>query len=142
MSVPPDGVLDLKAFVPAKDLAVSTQFYLDLGFRLNFSNEEIALLEIGSFRIFLQPFYVKGHAENFVMQLMVDDVDAWWAHIQAIGLQEKYPGILARAPAVQSWGARVLFLSDPARVLWHITEPPPRLRANERVTPGASSRSS
>jgi hypothetical protein len=46
VSVPPDGVLDLKAFVPAKDLARSTQFYLDLGFKLNFTNEQIAQLEI------------------------------------------------------------------------------------------------
>ena len=74
----------------------------------------------------MQPFYVKEHAENFMMQLMVQDVDAWWEHVQRIGITKKYPGILARAPAIQPWGLRVLYLSDPTGVLWHIAEQPRR----------------
>ena len=75
-----------------------------------------------SFRFFLQPFYVKEHAGNFMMSLLVEDADAWWAHIERSGLKKKYPGIMARAPAMQPWGERVLFLSDPTGVLWHITD--------------------
>jgi hypothetical protein len=40
---------DIKAFVPAKDLNVSKAFYTDLGFAIQWSNEEIAELQIGSF---------------------------------------------------------------------------------------------
>ena len=119
-------VLALQAFVPAKDLQLSTRFYVDLGFKVNFASAEIAQLEIDSFRFLLQPFYVKEHAENFMMQLMVQDVDAWWEHVQRIGITKKYPGILARAPAIQPWGLRVLYLSDPTGVLWHIAEQPRR----------------
>jgi uncharacterized glyoxalase superfamily protein PhnB len=120
------AVVDLQAFVPARDLELSTRFYVDLGFKVNFANAEIAQLEIGSFRFLLQPFYVKEHAENFVMQLAVEDGDAWWAHVQRVGLTKKYPGIMARAPAMQPWGLRVLHLSDPTGVLWHIAEQPRR----------------
>ena len=118
----PSPVIDLKAFVPARDYALAKQFYLDLGFAVNFSSDEIAELQIGSFRFLLQPFYVKDHSENFMMSLNVEDADAWWRHIERIGLKEKYPTIMARAPVMQPWGLRVLYLSDPTGVLWHITD--------------------
>ena len=34
----PSSVLDLKTFVPARDHALSKQFYVDLGFTLNWDN--------------------------------------------------------------------------------------------------------
>jgi uncharacterized glyoxalase superfamily protein PhnB len=118
----PSPVQDLKAFVPARDYTLSKQFYLDLGFTLNWAGNDVAEFAAGSFHFFLQPFYVKEHAENCVMSLMVDDADLWWQHIDRIALAEKYPGIMARPPAMQPWGARVLYLSDPTGVLWHIAD--------------------
>jgi hypothetical protein len=118
------AVVDLKTFLPAKDHARSKQFYLDLGFTLNWENDQLAELEIGAFRFLLQNFYVQQLAENFMMQLTVEDVDAWWKRIEEARLTEKYPGILAKAPAVQPWGLRVLYLSDPTGVLWHVAERP------------------
>ena len=78
--------------------------------------------EIGTFRLLLQNFYVDAWASNFMMHLMVEDTDRWWAHIQAIGLPEKYPNIMAKPPAVQPSSLRVLYLSDPTGVLWHIAD--------------------
>jgi len=118
----PSPVLDLKAFVPAQNYDLSKQFYLDLGFTLNWGGNEIAEFQIGTFRFLLQPFYVKEHAGNFMMSLMVEDADAWWSHIQRIRLKEKYPTIMAKAPAMQPWGLRVLYLTDPTGVLWHIAD--------------------
>jgi uncharacterized glyoxalase superfamily protein PhnB len=117
-------VLDIKAFIPAKNLAQSVQFYTDLGFKTNWSYEDAAEMEIGSFRFLLQRFYVKDHAENFMMSLNVADADDWWHYIESIGLKQKYPGIMARSPEMQPWGIRVLYLSDPTGVLWHIAERP------------------
>ena len=51
----PSAVIDLKAFVPAEDAQLSQRFYTDLGFTLNWSNEQIAEFQIGSFRFLLQP---------------------------------------------------------------------------------------
>jgi hypothetical protein len=115
-------VLDLKTFVPAKDFDQSRQFYRDLGFTENWVSEQVAELQVGAFRFLLQKYYVQQFAENFMMHLMVDDADTWWKHIEALKLAEKYPGIMAKAPAVQPWGLRVLYLSDPTGVLWHIAD--------------------
>ena len=120
----PNNVVDLKTFVPAKDFALSKRFYLDLGFTENWGNEQTAELQLGGYRFLLQSFYVKDHAENFMMHLMVEDADAWWAHIKAIGLTEKYDLHMARPPELQPWGLRVLYLTDPTGVLWHIAERP------------------
>jgi catechol 2,3-dioxygenase-like lactoylglutathione lyase family enzyme len=116
----PSAVLDLKTFVPSKDYALSKRFYSDLGFTLNWSNPEVAEFQIGAYRFLLQNFFVQQ--ENFMMSLMVEDADAWWKHITEIKLTEKYPGIMARPPALQPWGLRVLYLSDPSGVLWHIAD--------------------
>jgi uncharacterized glyoxalase superfamily protein PhnB len=118
----PSPITDLKAFVPAKDLELSKAFYVDLGFTVVWSNADIAEVHAGAFRFLLQKFYVAEHASNFMMSLSVEDADQWWAHIQGAGLAEKYAGIMCKAPALQPWGIRVLYLSDPSGVLWHITD--------------------
>jgi uncharacterized glyoxalase superfamily protein PhnB len=122
MTTEPSPILDLRAFVPAKDYARSKQFYLDLGFTLLSANDDVAQFKIGGFGFLLQNYYVEQWAANFMMSLMVEDADAWWRHINDIKLAEKYPGIMCKAPAMQPWGLRVLYLSDPAGVLWHIAE--------------------
>lgn len=118
----PSAVTDIKAFVPAKDIEVSKAFYSDLGFTINFSNDQIAELQIGSFRFLLQKFYVAEHAGNFMMSMSVDDADAWWDYIQQKEFTRKYPGIMCEPPQMQPWGLRILYLSDPSGVLWHIAE--------------------
>lgn len=116
------GIRDMKTFLPAKDYALSRQFYLDLGFVLNWAGDEVSEFEAGGFRFLLQDFYVEQWAGNFMMQLLVDDADAWWQRIQASGLVAKYPGIWAKPPVLQPWGLRVLYLTDPSGVLWHIAD--------------------
>jgi catechol 2,3-dioxygenase-like lactoylglutathione lyase family enzyme len=123
-SMLPSPVTDVKAFVPAKDLNVSKAFYTDLGFTIQWGNDEIAELQIGSFRFLLQKFYVAQHAGNFMMSLNVENVDAWWDYLQQKEFTKKYPGIMCKPPEMQPWGIRVLYLSDPTGVLWHIAEAP------------------
>jgi uncharacterized glyoxalase superfamily protein PhnB len=118
----PSPVLELNAFVPAKDFNVSKQFYSEIGFELAWGNDEIAKFQIGSFSFLLQDFHVQQHAENFMMSLVVEDADRWWEHFERIGLREKYPRIMLKPPAMQPWGIRVLYLSDPTGVLWHIAD--------------------
>jgi uncharacterized glyoxalase superfamily protein PhnB len=122
MTVP--KITDLKAFVPARDFALSRQFYLELGFVEKWGNDEVCELELSGFRFLLQNFYVKEHAENFMMHLMVENADDWWEHISHLGLAEKYSLHMAKAPALQPWGLRVLYLTDPTGVLWHIADRP------------------
>src|SRR6188508_798832 len=107
MPMTPRTVLDLKCFVPARDLSLSRRFYLELGFTENWGNDEVCEFELGAFRFLLQNFYVKQHAENFMMQLMVGNADEWWERIQNLGLADKYKLYMAKPPALQPWGLRV-----------------------------------
>jgi catechol 2,3-dioxygenase-like lactoylglutathione lyase family enzyme len=102
--MPPSPVNDLKTFVPTKDAEPSKRFYTDLGFTINWSNDQIAELQIGAFRFLLQTFYVEQHAGNFMMSLTVEDADAWWEHIQRQEFTKKYPGIVCK-PRRRSPGA-------------------------------------
>jgi uncharacterized glyoxalase superfamily protein PhnB len=120
----PSKILHLAAFVPAKDYALSRRFYQDLGFHEAWGNDQACELEWEGFRFLLQNFYVKDHAGNFMMSLMVEDADRWWEHIQRLGLAEKYSLAMAKPPALQPWGLRVLYLTDPTGVLWHIADRP------------------
>lgn len=121
---PSGNVLDLRAFVPARDFALSRRFYRDLGFTEKWGNEQVAEMELGGFRFLLQNFYVKEQAENFMMHLLVENADRWWEHIEEKKLVQKYRLGMARSPALQPWGLRVLYLADPTGVLWHIADRP------------------
>jgi uncharacterized glyoxalase superfamily protein PhnB len=110
------------AFVPARDFELSRRFYAELGFRENWVDGSACELGVEGFRFILQNFYVKDHAGNFMMHLMVEDADEWWRHIQNTGIQQKYDLSMAKPPELQPWGLRVLYLADPTGVLWHIAD--------------------
>ena len=117
-------ILALRPFVPARDYALSQRFYQRLEFRLTHSDDNVAFFKHGPFGFILQNFYLKDMAENFVMQLMVRDVDSWWARVEPDKLAEEFGVRPAQAPEMQPWGLRVGFVFDPSRVLWHIAEAP------------------
>ena len=118
----PGNIVDLKTFVPAKDFEQSTQYYKDLGFSLNREDDGIKEFQIGTFRFLLQDYWVEDLASNFMMYLQVDDLDAWWNHIQQTKVLDKYQGIRAKAPELQSGGTRIAYLTDPAGVCWNIVQ--------------------
>ncbi|SAL43211.1 glyoxalase/bleomycin resistance protein/dioxygenase [Caballeronia peredens] len=117
-------LLALRPFVPAKDFDLSKRFYEALGFRITHEDDNIAMLKAESFSFILQNFYVKELAENFMLQMLVRDVDAWWRDKNPEALSERFAVNAARAPAIQSWGMKVGFLFDPSGVLWHVAESP------------------
>ena len=82
----PSGAETPRPFLPGKDFDLSKRFYDALGFKKTLDGDDVAIYEIGTGGFLLQKFYVKDWAENFMMQLMVDDLDAWWAHIQSLDL--------------------------------------------------------
>ena len=112
-------VIEIKAYVPAKDFELSTQFYRDLGFNVELLGPEMAYLNIGTSSFLLQNFYVKEHAENFMMHMLVENVDGWWQKVVSQKLSDRY-GVMAIAPVDQPWGIRDFVLTDPTGVLWRI----------------------
>lgn len=119
------GVKALRASVPSKDFAQSRAFYEALGFTARPLGPDLIEMSIGGFQFFLQDYFVKDYAENFVMHMLVDNLDAWWGHIVSLDIPTTF-GIswTPRAPALQPWGMRVAFIADPSGVLWHIAERP------------------
>ena len=121
MSGIPTGTELARPFMPARDFDVSKRFYETLGFD-KVLDGEVAIFNAGSGGFVLQRYYQKEWAENFMMQLMVDDLDAWWTHINALDLPGKFGVQPPKAPAMQSWGLRVAYVFDPCGVLWHVAQ--------------------
>lgn len=111
--------VEVKAFVPSRDFATSTQFYQDLGFDLVWSDTELAYFRHGSSSFLLQNFYNQTHADNFMMHLLVNDVDAWWRHVQTQDIAARY-GTSVEAPEDRPSGMRDFTIVDPTGVLWRI----------------------
>ncbi|WP_207483935.1 VOC family protein [Arenibaculum pallidiluteum] len=117
-------VVSMRPFVPAREFQASLGFYEALGFRSDRLGDRIALMRLGdgrgAFSFLLQDFYVKEFAENLMMHLMVEDLDRWWDHIAALGLDARFAVPAPRPPRKESWGLRVAYVWDPAGVLWHV----------------------
>jgi len=116
----------VRPFLPTKDFAASKHFYEALGFA-KLLDGDVAIFEVGTGGFILQNHYQPTWAENCMMQLMVDDLDGWWAHIQALDLPAAFGVEPPRPPAMQPWGLRIAYLFDPAGVLWHIAERRPNV---------------
>lgn len=110
---------EVRAFVPSRDMDLSKQFYLDLGFVIPWSTDDLALLECGPAKFLLQRFYIAEHAGNYMISLLVDDADAWWRQVVERDLAARY-GVLAEPPEDRPWGLRDFPLSDPTGVLWRV----------------------
>jgi len=113
--------IELKAFVPAKDYALSKQFYKDLGFTQASDTEGVAYFHCGDSSFLLQDYFVEAFAQNLMMHLLVEDVDAWWHHVHQAGLAHNY-GVKVGVVEHQPWGMRDFVLFDPSGVLWRIAQ--------------------
>jgi len=121
MSGVPTGTELARPFMPTQDFDVSKGFYEALGFT-KVLDGEVAIFDAGSGGFILQRGYQKEWAENFMMQLMVDDLDVWWAHIESLDLPGRFAVQAPKPPAMQPWGLRVAYVFDPCGVLWHVAE--------------------
>ena len=113
--------IEIKAFVPARDFALSKRFYEDLGFTIGWSESNLAYVSCGDCSFLLQNFYNPEHANNFMMHLLVADVEAWWQRVESSQLIAKY-GVRAEPPADRPWGLRDFPITDPTGVLWRIAQ--------------------
>jgi catechol 2,3-dioxygenase-like lactoylglutathione lyase family enzyme len=114
----PSGTELARPFVPATDLDLSKRFYMKLGFE-KVLDGDVVIFRIGVSGFILTRF---DEAENFMMQLMVDDLDAWWARIAALDLKNEFGVPEPRPPVMQPWGLRVAYVVDPSGVLWHVAQ--------------------
>ena len=115
--------VEVKAFVPARDFALSMQFYEALGYIRASVFDGIAYLHCGNSSFLLQDFFAREHADNFQMHLLVEKVDDW--HQKATGVAETF-SVKIGQPEDQPWAMRDFTLFDPSGVLWRIAQNIPR----------------
>jgi len=121
MTSVPSGAELVRPFMPARDFELSKRFYEALGFE-KVLDSEVAIFNAGSGGFILQRYFQEDWAGNFMMQLMVDDLDQWWAHIESLDLAKRFGVPAPKPPALQPWGLRVAYVVDPSGVLWHLSE--------------------
>lgn len=115
-------IIALRPFVPALDLERSAKFYEALGFEVYSLGDAMAHVSAGRFAFLLQAYEQKAFAEQFVMHMLVQDVDAWWGRIAALDLAGKFGVPPPQPPRLEPWGLRVAYVFDPSGVLWHVAE--------------------
>jgi len=120
----------IRPFMPAKDFELSKRFYEALGFE-KVLDGEVAIFNAGSGGFILQRYFQEDWANNFMMQLMVDDLDRWWAHIESLDLTNRFGVPSPKPPAMQPWGLRVAYVVDPCGVLWHICQRRPDAKQDQ-----------
>ncbi len=113
------AIIALKSFVPAKDFDLSMRFYNDIGFTTSWHDNQLALMDYNGFKFLLQNFYLKDHAENYVMHLLVTNADHWWEKINEVNSNKGY-NIQLTAREDRTWGIRDFILLDPSGVMWRI----------------------
>ena len=117
----PPKVNNLRCFIPAKDYNYSRRFYKKLGFEETFYSPSLAVFQVSDFDFYLQNFYAKELAENYMVLLHVESPEEWWLHLQSLDLPKEFPEVKMRGPRKQDYGWDVHLL-DPSGVLWHFTQ--------------------
>ena len=117
------GIREFRPFLPAKDYATSLRFYEALGFETSVIGETMAQLSLGTHTFLLQGYYVKEWADNMMMHVLVEDVQAWWRHIEPLDLAGRFGVKAPVPPRAEPWGLTIAYVFDPSGVLWHFAQP-------------------
>ncbi len=116
-------IQDFKAFVPSNDFALSKAFYEHIGFKINWSSEEVAEIDTGfGFRFLLLPANHNNFAHSLMLHVQVNSAQEWYDHFVEIKMMEKFPGTKVAKPEKMPWGTINTHVWDPAGVLLHFSE--------------------
>jgi hypothetical protein len=114
-----------RPFLPAKEFETSLRFYKAIGFQAFPLGGTLAELSFGTHAFLLQGHYVKEWAENSVMHVLVENVQAWWRHIDSLALTSQFDVPPPAPPRAEQWGLTVTYVFDPSGVLWHFAQVTP-----------------
>jgi catechol 2,3-dioxygenase-like lactoylglutathione lyase family enzyme len=123
------NVVEIKAFVPARDMKASLDFYRAIGFEVPWESEDLAYVHFGEASFLLQKFYVAEHAGNFMMHMLVENADDWYQRVLDSGVRERF-GSRVEPPEDRPWLLRDFIFVDPTGVLWRIGHNLPVLKGD------------
>lgn len=117
-------VKDVKVFVPAMNFVDSLNFYTAMGWLLKWQAEDgsLAELELGDCRFYLQNYYNKDWANNFMLHVTVEDAQAWYEHGAKVIAEGGYQHARLNQPKTEAYGASVTHVWDPSGVLLHFAQ--------------------
>jgi len=112
----------IRAFIGAKDFDESRLFYTDLGFEESRIFKDMSYFKVSpQLGFYLQNAYVKDWIDNTMIFVEVENIDEYFASLQALALPEKYK-LVRLTPVKQfDWG-KECYLHDPSGILWHFGE--------------------
>ncbi len=114
---------DIKPFIGSKNFDESRDFYVALGWTVNFDAGTIAELQLGDCRFYLQKYYQRQWCENSMLHITVEDAEAWYQHVTAVLKAKTYGAARVKPPEKQDYGALVTHVWDPVGVLLHFAQP-------------------
>jgi hypothetical protein len=114
-------IIEIKAFIPAKEFEVSKQFYQDLGFEKKSDEDGIAYFAFGEVSFLLQDCPDEVYPAKLEMHLLVKNVGNWHKYIQDKQISEKF-GVAVSNLEIQPWQMKEFLLSDPSGVIWRIAQ--------------------
>jgi hypothetical protein len=115
-------VCEIRSFIPASDFELSKAFYEALGFSIDYSDANLALLSAGGQHLYLQRYYVKDWADNSMLHISVADAQGCFEQISALLFEGRFPTARVAAPKQEPYGALVTYVWDPAGVLLHLAQ--------------------
>jgi hypothetical protein len=114
-------ILSIEPFVPSgADFEKSKMLFLDLGFTINWEADGYAGFMSDGCRFILQRYDNIEFAQNFMLSVKVDDVEAFERNVLDKDLPAKY-GIRLGKISQMPYG-REINLIDIAGVCWHFVE--------------------
>jgi len=113
---------DIRIFIPSLDFEQSLRFYTLLGWKLKYKDDRLAELELADSRFWLQNFYVKAWANNFMFQVSVEDATAWHAHVSKVLEEENFDNARLNPPKKEDYGAITTPVWDPSGVLIYFSQ--------------------
>jgi hypothetical protein len=114
-------MLSLQPFVPSgSNFEGSKQLFQELGFKINWDARDYIGFQRDNCVFILQRFDNKDFAENFMLNVRVNNVDEFWKEVKDKKLEEKF-GIRVGNPTRMPYGREVNII-DIAGVCWHFVQ--------------------
>ncbi|MBN8646958.1 MAG: bleomycin resistance protein [Caulobacterales bacterium] len=110
-------IIDQRPFLATKDFKRSIDFYSRLGWQSIYQDADLALMENGASRFFLQNAFLKDWAHNTMLHLIVDDAQKWYEEAKKAKLEGGFEEVIVHPPRREAYGALATHVIDPAGIL-------------------------
>lgn len=113
--------LSLEPFIPSgPDFQKSKDLFVALGFNISWDAGDYVGFDRDGCKFILQKYDQKEFAENFMVNVKINDAEAFWKEVNEKELSKQF-GVRFIPPKQQPYGIEVVLI-DVAGVCWHFVE--------------------